>query len=294
MSDLDPTRLLFDLDARAAFTIFWPVLLLDIPRYTIGFLVVVARETLLSADSPPSPDFAPLVSVVLAGHNERHAVGRCVYSLREQSYRRIEIICVDDGSTDSMMQELARLRSAGLIDVAVATHVRSGKSAAGNLGLSLARGEVVVITDCDCSFDRDAILRLIAPLADPGVGAVTGNIAVGNAEATLLTGLQAVEYLVGICLGRRMLDMLGQITCASGAFSAFRRTALVESGGMESGAGEDLDLTLRMRRAGWRVRFAADAWCLTRVPSGFRAFYGSACGGSATRYACGFASIGLD
>lgn len=269
MGALDPTRLLLEMDTRTALAVFWPVLLLDIPRYTIGFLVVLAREFVRREEAAP-PDFAPLVSVVIAGHNESGKVGRCVRSLREQSYSRIEIICVDDGSTDGMMSMLTRLRAAGLIDAALGTSLRCGKAAASNLGLSLAKGEVVVITDCDCSFDHDAVARLVAPLADPQVGAVTGNIAVRNAEATLLTGLQAVEYLVGICLGRRMLDMLGLVTCASGAFSAFRRATLLQLGGLDAGAGEDLDLTLRIRRAGWRVRFAADAWCLTDVPESFR------------------------
>jgi cellulose synthase/poly-beta-1,6-N-acetylglucosamine synthase-like glycosyltransferase len=272
MNDIDPTQLLLQLDARAAFAMFWPVLLLDIPRYTMGFLVVLVGEVLRPARSTSPEDFAPLVSVVLAGHNERHAVARCVRSLREQSYAHMEIICVDDGSTDGMMRELTRLRSQRLIDIAVATNIRSGKSAAGNLGLSLAKGEVVLITDCDCSFDRDAVARLVAPLADPRVAGVTGNIAARNAQANMLTGLQAVEYLVGICLGRRVLDMLGQITCASGAFSAFRRATLQQLGGLDTGAGEDLDLTLRMRRAGWQVRFAADAWCLTDVPYRFPRF----------------------
>ena len=272
MSDIDPTQLLLQLDSRTAIAMFWPVLLLDIPRYTMGFLVVLAREVLRPARLNAPGDFAPLVSVILAGHNERHAVARCVRSLREQSYPRIEIICVDDGSTDGMMQELTRLRGEQLIDAAIATSIRSGKSAAGNLGLSLAKGEVVLITDCDCSFDRDAVAQLLTPLADPAVAVVTGNIAVRNAEANLLTGLQAVEYLVGICLGRRMLDLLGQITCASGAFSAFRRATLQQVGGLDTGAGEDLDLTLRIRRAGWQVRFAPDAWCLTDAPRAFPRF----------------------
>ncbi|NJO56459.1 MAG: glycosyltransferase [Rhodospirillales bacterium] len=94
MSDLDPTRLLLSIDMRTAVAVFWPVLLFDLPRYTIGFLVILFRETLRPAEPPPSPDFQPLVSVILAGHNERRTVARCVRSLREQSYSRLQIVCV--------------------------------------------------------------------------------------------------------------------------------------------------------------------------------------------------------
>src|SRR5512143_2888573 len=68
---------------------------------------------------------------------------------------RLEIICVDDGSTDGMNRELRRLRDERLIDAALATSLRCGKSSACNFGISRARGEIVVITDCDCTFDRD-------------------------------------------------------------------------------------------------------------------------------------------
>ena len=63
-----------------------------------------------------------------------------------------------------------------------------------------------------------------------------------------------------------MIDMLGMVTCVSGAWGAFRREAIHQVGIMASGPGEDLDLTLRIRRADWKIRFAPDAWCFTDVP----------------------------
>lgn len=266
MTDLDPTGLLFALDPANVFAMFWFVVLVEVPRYTIAFLVVVGRELAGPRSTPSSRTFTPLVSVLLAGHNERTGIGRCVRSLREQTWPRIEIVCVDDGSTDGMFRELRRLRAGGLVDVIASTRPRGGKSSALNLALRLSRGDLVITADCDSSFDRDAVERLIAPLAEPRVGAVAGNIAVRRAAGSALERLQTIEYLVGVGLGRRVLDMLGHLTCASGAFSAFRRATLTSLGGLDTGAGEDLDLTLRIRRAGWKVRFAADAWCRTEVP----------------------------
>jgi cellulose synthase/poly-beta-1,6-N-acetylglucosamine synthase-like glycosyltransferase len=189
-----------------------------------------------------------------------------VQSLRQQTHDRLEIICVDDGSTDGMGRELRRLRQERLIDAALSTSLRSGKSSAGNLGVSCAHGEIIVIADCDCTFDRDAIQHLITPFEDPAVGAVCGNIGVRNSRATLLSAMQGMEYLLNISVGKRMLDMFDQVTCASGAFSAIRRRALAEVGGNDVGPGEDFDLTLRLRAAGWKIRFAEHAWCLKDVP----------------------------
>jgi cellulose synthase/poly-beta-1,6-N-acetylglucosamine synthase-like glycosyltransferase len=90
--------------------------------------------------------------------------------------------------------------------------------------------------------------------------------------ASLLAAVQSLEYVLNISVGKRLLDMFGQVSCASGALAAFRRRALTQVGGLDTGPGEDLDLTLRLRYAGWKVRFADKAWCLTDVPQTPRGF----------------------
>lgn len=266
MTDLDPTPLLFQLDLASLFSLFWYVILFDLPRYTLGFLAVACSSSLRPDAARPVSFARPLVTVVLAGHNERGIVRRCVRSLREQTYDRLEIICVDDGSSDGMGRELRRLRDDHLIHAALSTSLRCGKSSAVNLGVACAHGELIVITDWDCTFDRDAVAQLIVPFTDPTVGAVCGNIGVRNVGASVVTGLQNIEYLLSISVGKRLLDMFDQVSCASGALAAFRRRALTECGGLDVGPGEDLDLTLRLRSAGWKIRFAETAWCLTDVP----------------------------
>ncbi|MGF1640915.1 MAG: glycosyltransferase [Rhodospirillales bacterium] len=266
MSVLDPTYFLFEIDPGTLLGMFWFLLLLDVPRYSFACLSVGLSEVFRSGRRPAGAR-EPLVSVVIVGHNERPTIRRCIASLREQTYRNLEIICVDDGSDDGMAEELRRLRLEGLIDGAFTTNPRCGKPSACNLAFSRARGDILVNADVDCTFDRDAIRNIVAPLADPMVGAVAGNIGVRDADATLISGLQAVEYLISISLGKRALEFFDIVTCASGAFSAFRRRALESVGGLDVGPGEDLDLTLRLRKAGWKVRFAEDAWCLTTVPS---------------------------
>lgn len=264
--DPDPTLLALQIDANAALAMFWFLLLFDLPRYTLALITVIAAE-FWSRPPLPSPDGGPVVTILIVGHNEGGVLDRCVRSLREQTYDNQQIICVDDGSTDNMAAEMRRLRAAGLIDVALSTNLRCGKSSGFNLGLTHARGAIVINVDADCTFDRDAIANIIAPFADPRVGAVSGNIGARNADATLIASLQALEYLLSISLGKRILDTFGIVTCASGAFGAFRRTALQTIGGLELGPGEDLDLTLRLRNAGWRIRFAENAWCATEVPA---------------------------
>jgi cellulose synthase/poly-beta-1,6-N-acetylglucosamine synthase-like glycosyltransferase len=94
------------------------------------------------------------------------------------------------------------LQERGVIKEGHCTQVRSGKSAAVNLALGRATGDVVINVDCDCTFDRHGLKNIIEPFADPRVGAVAGNIIVGNADRSLITRFQAIEYLISISQGK--------------------------------------------------------------------------------------------
>lgn len=245
--------------------LFWFLLLFDIPRYFLGFITVfITTETTASRRLPIR--WEGTVSVLIAGHNEEESFERCVRSLRAQTRQKLQIICVDDGSTDASFLVLKRLERQGLIDIALRMNDRSGKSAALNLAASVARGDALVVVDCDCIFEPDAIERLVMPLTDPAVAAVSGAVLVRNANASIMSSIQAVEYLFSIHLGRTLVDYFGLVTCISGAMGAFRRTAWQEVGGMDVGPGEDFDITLRLRRRGHKIRFASEALCWTNVP----------------------------
>jgi cellulose synthase/poly-beta-1,6-N-acetylglucosamine synthase-like glycosyltransferase len=249
--------------------LFWFVIIFEFPRYTLGFISVAALAVYARHRSRPSP--RGRITVMIAGHNEQDSIERCVLSLREQSRPPDEIIVVSDGSTDMMPQKLRELQDRGLIKEGHCTQVRSGKSAAVNLALSRATGDFVINVDCDCTFDRHAIKEIIAPLADPRVAAVSGNIVTRNATENLITAFQAIEYLITISQGKQAADITNQVSCVSGAFGAFRRTALQRVGGLDAGGGEDLDVTLTLRKAGWKTVFAPEALCYTDVPDTFGA-----------------------
>jgi cellulose synthase/poly-beta-1,6-N-acetylglucosamine synthase-like glycosyltransferase len=253
-------------------TMFWYAARIEVPRFLIGALYMAGRE-LVSRRPPPRPidrarllSSTPSISVLLVGHNEGTGLERAIRGLREQTVDSVQIVVIDDGSTDHMAQVGRRLRASGLIDVFVSTGLRGGKAAAQNLGLTYCSGDIVVVSDVDTSFDRDALVRLIEPLADPKVGAVSGNLGVRNFNRTVIARFQAIQYFNSIAMGRRVNDMLYGLFIASGAFAAFRREALESVGGWSAGPGDDGDVTTRLRRAGWAVRFAPEAWALTDVP----------------------------
>jgi cellulose synthase/poly-beta-1,6-N-acetylglucosamine synthase-like glycosyltransferase len=250
--------------------LFWFTLCLEIPRYACGFVALglaaaSAERRLAMSDHAPLA-VRPTVSVIVVGHNEAGALQRCLNSLREQSLCPTEIVVVSDGSSDGMVQLANSALGKGLIQHALASDVRSGKSAGFNLALGACRGDIVVNVDCDCSYDRFALESVVAPFANSEIGAVAGELAPRNGSMSLVAGMQTIEYLLSISVGRRVADGLNQVSCVSGGFGAFRRAAVEGVGGCDVGGGEDLDLTLRLRAAGWRIAFAPNATCYTDVP----------------------------
>jgi cellulose synthase/poly-beta-1,6-N-acetylglucosamine synthase-like glycosyltransferase len=261
----DGVTYLLSQSGESLLRLFWFVAIFEIPRYTLGFVSIAALSFHQGRKRPRASD-VDRVSILIAGHNEADSIERCVQSLREQSRPPDQIIVVSDGSADRMPEMLRSMQQRGLIDEAHCTQVRSGKSAAVNLALGRATGEIVINVDCDCTFDRHALKWILEPFRDPQAGGVAGNIVVGNANHNVITAFQAIEYLISISQGKQAADFTHQMSCISGAFGAFRRAALKRVGGLDAGGGEDLDVTLRLRKAGWRTLFAAEAVCYTNVP----------------------------
>ncbi|KAB2937178.1 MAG: glycosyltransferase family 2 protein [Hyphomicrobium sp.] len=256
---------LVSLSPYALLSIFWFTALLEIPRYFLSFAATIVVLSLRSRR--PLSKVPPLkVSIVIAGHNEAGSIDRCVSSLREQTLTAFEIICVDDGSTDGTFNAMRRLERQGRVQRTVRCQLRGGKPAAVNLAARLATGDILVVIDADCSFERTAIEELVRPFAEPGVVAVSGNILIRNWQKSVITSLQAIEYLISISLGKTTSDVFNQVTCVSGAFGAFRKAAWERAGGLDPISGEDFDLTMRLRIAGGRVIFARRAVCYTDAP----------------------------
>ncbi len=213
----------------------------------------------------------PRVSVVVPAYNEERLIVRTVETLLGSQGVEIEIIVVDDGSTDHTAERVLEKFSANS-RVRFIRQENSGKAEALNTGIAAAREEIIVALDADTIFMRDTIAKLAAHFTDPKIGAVAGNAKVGN-RLNLLTRWQALEYVTSQNLDRRAFEKLNCITVVPGAVGAWRRSAVVEAGGFLSNTlAEDADLTMRMVRNGYRIVYEPDAHAYTEAPQTFRAF----------------------
>ena len=271
---MESLAFLSSFDFTSIVMLFWYTTLLEIPRYTIGAIIVPAVMLSMGRRKPVYSDLS--LSIVLVGHNEEKPLRMCLESLGEQTIkstcRGFQVVVVDDGSTDKMSEVAKALQREGKIDEFLRLEQRGGKSAGVNLALSRCTGDIVVISDIDTTLDRNALAELVGYFSDPAVGAVSGNLGVRNQSASLMTRFQAIEYTIGLSLGRCIGDALGLLAVISGAFGAFRRVAIESIGGQDVEVGEDADLTMKLRRAGWKLRFAPEAYALTDVPESVSAF----------------------
>ncbi|MBM2621454.1 glycosyltransferase [Actinoplanes sp. LDG1-06] len=204
------------------------------------------------------------VTIVVPAYNEEMTIGPAVRSLARSVHPGVEVLVVDDGSTDGTADAV---REIGLKNVRIVRIPNGGKANALNAGVRLSRNELIVMVDADTVVEAEAVHRLVQPFADPRVGAVAGNVKVGNRRG-LIGKWQHIEYVIGFNLDRRLYDTFGCIPTIPGALGAFRRAALTETGGLSTDTlAEDTDLTIAIHRAGWRVVFEESARAYTEAPA---------------------------
>jgi poly-beta-1,6 N-acetyl-D-glucosamine synthase len=211
----------------------------------------------------------PFVSVVLPVFNEELVVARTLDALRASDYPRMEVVAINDGSTDgtlAVLTDYARKWS----NLRVIDQLNGGKPAASNNGIAQSLGEVVVTLDGDTLFEPQTIKmfarHFLAPQQGKEVGAVAGHVKVGN-RRNLITAWQSLEYLSGICVTRMAEGLMGAISIVPGACAAWRREALVRAGGYSHDTlAEDADLTLSLQSLGYSIVQENEAVAWTEAP----------------------------
>ncbi|WP_296201091.1 polysaccharide deacetylase family protein [uncultured Hyphomicrobium sp.] len=214
---------------------------------------------------PVSASDGIAVTVLIPAFNEENVIGESVVRILESRHVTLEVIVIDDGSTDGTSDVVRRSFGADP-RVTLITIANGGKAHAVNTGLERAAGEVIIALDADTQFEPDTIAKLTRWFGDATIGAVAGNAKVGN-RINMLTRWQALEYISAQNLERRALAALDCITVVPGAVGAWRRSALAELGGFPGDTlAEDQDLTIAIQKAGYRAIFDADAVAWTEAP----------------------------
>ena len=228
----------------------------------IGLLALVEK---LRPTPPSDPNYKPRVTVLIPAYNEETVIVETVRSALASTYPNLEILVIDDGSMDHTA-ELVRASFGREPRVRLLLQSNYGKPSALNHGLAESTGELVVSIDADTIVDPEAVSMLVRHFADPKVGAVAGNVKVINRNRWI-TRWQALEYITSQNLEKRAFDLLNCIPVVPGAVGAWRVDLLRAAGGFSGDTvAEDTDLTLTIRRNGWKIRYDEEAIGRTEVP----------------------------
>jgi len=218
----------------------------------------------------PRTNFAEPVSVVIAAYNEEKLIAETLRMLLATDYKgEIELVVVDDGSTDQTAAEIERV-ARNESRIRLFQQENRGKARALQRGLAAAHNGIVVFIDADTQCQRDTLPRLLEPFADERIGAVSGHAKVGNLR-TFIARCQALEYTCGFNLDRRAYNLWKCITVVPGAISAVRKDAIKKAGGLSLDTlAEDTDLTLSLHRHRQRIVYVPDAIAWTEAPESVR------------------------
>lgn len=275
-------RVYLELLQSQTYTAFLPALGAG---YTLLMLFLQGLRTILWAwyrPYPLSPAPLPSLTIVIPAYNEGKMVEMALYSVVQADYPRdqLEIICVDDGSTDDTWDyiEQAQTRFPHLIKT-IRFPENRGKKQALYAGFRAARGEILVTVDSDSVIEPEALRHLVAPLQeDPTMGAVAGNVRVYNRHQSFMGKMQGVRF-VNLDFLRASQSLYKTVICTPGSLSAYRRAALMPhlQAWLEQtflGApclhSEDRALTNFILKSGYYTCYQRSALVYTLVPETYK------------------------
>lgn len=239
--------------------------LIALPVYTL-------KEKLQDNNKQQSKLSALSVSVIVPAYNEEVGIIKTLQSVLNTDHEKLEVIIVNDGSTDNTDQLVTDFISNNDTVNAQIKYLKlsnGGKARALNKALKLASNDIVMTIDGDCLMDKYAISNTVKRFNCDKVGAVAGNVIVGN-KSKAIEVIQQLEYLCGFFL-RRADSVFNSVFIIGGAAAAYRRSVLLEVGDFCTDiVTEDIEMSTRILAAGYKTSYAANAVTYTEGPSNWR------------------------
>lgn len=216
----------------------------------------------------------PLVTIIIPCYNEEVVIQTAILSATKVHYPNLEILVIDDGSTDNTLQKSLEI-SQNHKNVRVVNKPNGGKADALNWGLREAYGEYVLCVDADSILDSKALMYSVPYLEnDPTIAAVAGSVLIGNSKSNMLTRFQHLEYIIGLNFYKTAQSYLGIVTIVPGPIGLFRRKTVIDAGAYTTDTfAEDCDLTIRLLMNGYQIKYRPEMKAYTEAPESIQALF---------------------
>lgn len=257
--------------------------------YSLLITVYILSRFLLAYFHKPAhndPHYQPTVTFVVPAKNEEDNIGETIRRFAEVDYPRekIEVIAINDGSTDRTLEEMERV-AREITPVVKRVEVvnwseNRGKREGMAEGVHRATHEIIIFIDSDSFIKADCVTHLTKYFVDPRVGAVAGHTDVYNRDTNLLTQMQAIRYYIAFSVYKAAESIFGNVTCCPGCCSAYRRAYVLPVLdewrnqmflGEKCTFGDDRSLTNFIIRK-YEAVYSPEAHAHTIVPDTFRKY----------------------
>ncbi|WP_456479274.1 glycosyltransferase family 2 protein [Nautilia sp.] len=207
------------------------------------------------------------VTIIVPAYNEEVVIETSIKSLLKQTYPNLEILVVDDGSSDQTYTKAKKFEfQKGRRSLRVLTKPNGGKAKAINFGIEHSKGSLIMVVDADSKLDNNAVLLMSRYFDDEEIAAVAGSVYVSN-QNNVWTKLQALEYIEGLNMVRNGQAFLKLVNIIPGPIGMFRKNSLYDVGLYDSDTyAEDCDVTLKLITKGYKIDFEPDAVAYTEAP----------------------------
>ena len=211
--------------------------------------------------------YTPLVSIIITAYNEEKVIKQKIENTLNLDYPKnlLEIIVVDDGSSDRTPEIVRGYTKYGIR--LIRQSVRKGKPSAINLGIKHARGEIIIITDANSFFERDVVRKLVRYFSDPTIGGVSGRY---EPKVTEGIGLgDKIYWKIEKFLKERESNV-DSIIGMNGNIAAIRKNILETIRLKEDSVVEDFELTVEIRKKGYRIIYESEAYSWKLAPKNIK------------------------
>lgn len=262
---------------------YWYHPLINIYSLTVTAYLLSRFVIAFFYSPPPAAAYLPALSVVIAVKNDEKIIGRAIEHCFLSNYPRdkLEVIVVNDGSTDKTMEEIEKARVKYPELAVIDFKINKGKRQAMARGARMAKGDIVAYIDSDSLIGRDSLKYIVQGFSEPKVGAVSGHANVLNGDDNLLARMQEVRYYLAFRVLKAAEHLFSAVSCCSGTLSAYRKSYLMEILdkwlnqkflGAPATLGDDRSLTNFILRK-YRVLYDCRATVETVVPVRWREFF---------------------
>ena len=227
--------------------------------------------------------YEPPVTFVVPCKNEEDAIYKTITKCFESNYpsNKVEVIVVNDGSTDGTINILKKAKKEFNNLVVVDWKINQGKRHAMAEGFKMAKGEIIIQLDSDSYIEPSTLPRLVEYFNNPSVGAVCAHAYIENSDQNLLTRMQAAHYYIAFRISKAAESSFASVFCCSGCSSAYRKSIVLPIIdkwlgetflGLPITWGDDRGLTNWVIKLGYKTIYTDKAKAYTIAPAKWKQF----------------------